>query len=277
MQLKHEAEAEQILSRAPDLKNNPTFLVCLVLFKDIFEEIKNSDSLIDLFERILINYYEQQSPIQRQIFLQILIYLSNTRKGLILSELQELLTEEDHFDKEEAKRGIDEFVEIFDFAYTLSPSTFQLMSQNFQFVKSINCLIDYVNKKSGEAQGAADGEEASPQAINVEENLQVTYGQAAICRNICSLIEKQSFSLRQIDELVFQYQKSKQWQRLKEIISSIEVFSILYNPETKHQLAQYWQILEQFKYDPVVEYNRSLEGFVTRYSPNNEEIFVILI
>ena len=35
--------------------------------------------------------------------------------------------------------------------------------------------------------------------------------------------------------------------------------------------------MEQFKYDPVAEYNRSLEGFVSRYSPNNEEIFVILI
>jgi hypothetical protein len=60
-------------------------------------------------------------------------------------------------------------------------------------------------------------------------------------------------------------------------VSSIEVFSILYNPETKHYLAQYWQYLEQFKYDPVVEYNRALEVFVARYNPNNEEIFVILI
>jgi hypothetical protein len=53
-----------------------------------------------------------------------LIYLSNTRKGLILSELQELLVEKDHFPKQEAKHGIDEFVDIFDFAYTLSHSTF---------------------------------------------------------------------------------------------------------------------------------------------------------
>ena len=64
---------------------------------------------------------------------------------------------------------------------------------------------------------------------------------------------------------------------MNDLISSIEVFSILYNPETKHQLAQYWQLLEQFKYDPVAEYNRTLEGFVHRYNPNNDEIFVILI
>ncbi len=78
------------------------------------------------------------------------------------------------------------------------------------------------------------------------------------------------------------------------MISSIEVFSVLYNPATKHQLAQSWQILEQFnlmeatsnnssvrkiqfKYDPVAEYNKSLERFVQRYNPNNDEIFIILI
>lgn len=77
--------------------------------------------------------------------------------------------------------------------------------------------------------------------------------------------------------MAFQYQKSRNWQRLNDLISSIEVFSILYNPETKHQLAQYWQMLEQYKYDPVAEYNRTLEGFVQRYNPNNDELFVILI
>ena len=72
----------------------------------------------------------------------------------------------------------------------------------------------------------------------------VTYGNTEICKNICSLIEMLQFSLRQIDELIFQYMKCRQWRRLKEIISSIEVFSILYTPETKHFLAQYWQYLE---------------------------------
>ena len=57
------------------------------------------------------------------INLQILIYLSNTRKGLILSELEELLIEKDHFGRKQAKDAIDEFVEIFDFAYTFSPVT----------------------------------------------------------------------------------------------------------------------------------------------------------
>ena len=59
-----------------------------------------------------------------------MLYLSNTRKGLIVSELEELLVQKDHFGKKEAKEAVDEFVEIFDFAYTFSPVTDQLMSQN---------------------------------------------------------------------------------------------------------------------------------------------------
>ena len=81
------------------------------------------------------------------------------------------------------------------------------MSQNFQFVKAINCLILNVNEKRGQSlpnAGDIDDEQEN-------ENPSVTYGQNQICKNICSLIEKQSFSLRQIDELVFQYQKSRNW------------------------------------------------------------------
>jgi len=63
--LKNEAEAWQILARKSDLKKNPTFLTCLLLFKDIFEEIKNSKSIYDLFQRILLHHYEQKSPIER--------------------------------------------------------------------------------------------------------------------------------------------------------------------------------------------------------------------
>lgn len=78
---------------------------------------------------------------QKQLFLQILIYLSSTRKGLTLSELHHLLTEKDQFSPEDAKEAVDEFVEIFDFAYTFSPVTDQLMSQNFQFVLAVEKLI----------------------------------------------------------------------------------------------------------------------------------------
>lgn len=51
----------------------------------------------------------------------------------------------------------------------------------------------------------------------------------------------------------------------------------MFVPEIKQELAQYWQILELHKYDPVAEYNKALEGFVVKYFPNNQELFVILI
>ena len=129
-QLAQEAEAEKILTKKPDLLSNPTFITCLVLFRGILNEIKDADSISALFKRILIHHYDSKSPVERQIFLQILLYLSNTRKGLIVSELEELLVQKDHFGKKEAKEAVDEFVEIFDFAYTFSPVTDQLMSQN---------------------------------------------------------------------------------------------------------------------------------------------------
>ncbi|CDW91345.1 histidine acid phosphatase family protein [Stylonychia lemnae] len=96
-------------------------------------------------------------------------------------------------------------------------------------------------------------------------------------RNLSTVIEKETFSLRQIDELSHQYFMGKCWIKLKDLISNIEVFSIMFVPEIKHELASYWQCLEQHKYDPVAEYNKALEGFVVKYRPNNQELFVILI
>ena len=62
-QLAYEGELEKHLNKDLDFNSNPTYLVCLVLFRDIFDQIREADSLIDLFERILINYYESKSPI----------------------------------------------------------------------------------------------------------------------------------------------------------------------------------------------------------------------
>jgi len=45
---KNEEQAEKLLAKRSKLKRNPTFLTCLVLFKDIFPEIKNSKSIFDL-------------------------------------------------------------------------------------------------------------------------------------------------------------------------------------------------------------------------------------
>lgn len=53
----------------------------------------------------------------------------------------------DSFSETLAELEIEEFVEVFDFAYTYNEESNLLMSQNYTFVKSINCLIKYVNQK----------------------------------------------------------------------------------------------------------------------------------
>ena len=118
----------KILGKRSDIQSNPCYLTCLILFIDIFEQIKDSKTMFDLFQRILKNDYDGKSMIQRQIFLQILIYLSSTKKGLTLDELRTLLTEYDKFDANLVNEAIDEFTERYDFAYTFSPETDQLMS-----------------------------------------------------------------------------------------------------------------------------------------------------
>jgi hypothetical protein len=207
MQIDYEEQLHRLIMQELPLVYNPTFLVCLILFRDIFDKIKDSSkgdgNIVDLFERILLNHYERKSPVERQIFLQILIYLSSTRTGLLLDELEELLVSKDHFCKRLVQEAIEEFVEIFDFAYTYNPESKQLMNQNFSFVKSIGELIKSVNKKPIPREIL--------QSSDVEFNDKVTYGRKEICLNIVSLIEKQSFSLRQLDELAFQYQKGRLW------------------------------------------------------------------
>jgi len=71
--------------------------------------------------------------------------LTSARKGLILAELEDLLTGYDKFEPEDAKLSIEEFTSIFDFAYSFTPENNLLMTQNFVFVKAINQLIKYVN------------------------------------------------------------------------------------------------------------------------------------
>lgn len=49
--------------------------------------------------------------------------------------------------------------------------------------------------------------------------------------------------------------------RLKEVISIIENFLLLFNPNNKYDLCRYWQCLEENGFDPVLEYNKAVEGF----------------
>ena len=49
--------------------------------------------------------------------------MSSTRKGLNIDELEDILVTKDNFSKSLAEQEIEEFVEVFDFAYTYIPDS----------------------------------------------------------------------------------------------------------------------------------------------------------
>jgi hypothetical protein len=61
------------------------------------------------------------------------------------------------------------------------------------------------------------------------------------------------------------------------MISNIENFLLLFNPHNKYELSRYWQKLEEKGFDPVIEYNKAVEGFSMHYHPSDENIFRIIV
>ena len=82
---------------------------------------------------------------------------------------------------------------------------------------------------------------------------------------------------RLVEEVTYNiYKQGNQWLRLKDLLSNLEIFCHLYKPADKYTLALYWQKLEQHGFDPVYEYNKTMEAFVLNYFPTPSELFVIL-
>ena len=62
-----------------------------------------------------------------------------------------------------------------------------------------------------------------------------------------------------------------------QIISAIDNFLLLFNPNNKFDMCRFWQTLEIKGFDPVIEYNKAIEGFEMRYHPNPEDVFRIIV
>ena len=52
---------------------------------------------------------------------------------------------------------------------------------------------------------------------------------------------------------------------------------LFFNPHNTFELFNYWQLLEENGFDPVIEYNKSIEDFDMNFHPSNEEIVKIII
>jgi hypothetical protein len=94
---------------------------------------------------------------------------------------------------------------------------------------------------------------------------------------IAQSLEKSPMSIRKLEEQTYHLYMSKSFFKLKETVSIIENFLLLFNPNNKYDLCRYWQKLEENGFDPAIEYNKAIEGFEMHYHPSPEDIFRIIL
>jgi hypothetical protein len=153
-----------------------------------------------------------------------LSYITVSRKGISWQELKDLLPSLSDDD-------IKLFTEVFGFLLVqYSPpnntgESGQPLQQQFIFFKH------------------ASFKKALRETIEPLKNDQ---SRAQLHKNLANLIERQEPTnqfmwQRRVDELCFHYQMSGMWIKLKDLISSVEVFSTMFVvPELRYELAQQW-------------------------------------
>jgi tetratricopeptide (TPR) repeat protein len=65
---------------------------------------------------------------------------------------------------------------------------------------------------------------------------------------------------RKADELPWQLSKAEEWERLKNCLADLPMFSLLNTESKKYELSGYWRLLEN-RYDIVDSYGAALEHF----------------
>lgn len=98
-----------------------------------------------------------------------------------------------------------------------------------------------------------------------------------IHRQIGEGLNSATNSVRKLEEQILNLFEAKAWFLLKQIISAIENFLILFNPAHKYLLSLCWGGLVRQNYDPVIEYNKALELFEMHYQPTIENLFQIIL
>ena len=97
----------------------------------------------------------------------------------------------------------------------------------------------------------------------------------AVHKQIALVLTNSPICLRQLKELNNNLYLAADFFQLKQKISSIENFLLLFNEITKYDLFKFWKKLEEKGYDPIHEYNKSLELFDMHFNPKDDEIFMI--
>lgn len=96
-------------------------------------------------------------------------------------------------------------------------------------------------------------------------------------RKIGETLDTSPHSLRKMEEQSYAFMKANEYFSAKQLLTSIENFLFMFNPEFKLNLMTFWVTLIEQNYDPVIEYNKNLEDFVMHNQPSNENIFYIVV
>ena len=99
----------------------------------------------------------------------------------------------------------------------------------------------------------------------------------ALHLEMIQVLDDHIFTIRKIDELLNHLCESKNWMRLKDMLTKLEVFAIMFSSNYKIDLYMYWIKLEQQHFDPIQEYNKALEEFVAQYSPSSKDLVILII
>lgn len=94
---------------------------------------------------------------------------------------------------------------------------------------------------------------------------------------IADSLEKVPNSIRKLEEQTYHLMCGESYFKLKEAVSNIENFLLLFNPSNKFELCRYWQKLEEKGFDPSLEYNKAVENFDMHYKPNPQDTFRIIL
>mgnify|MGYP007016669404 FL=1 len=94
---------------------------------------------------------------------------------------------------------------------------------------------------------------------------------------IAEALDKVPNSIRKLEEQAYHLFCGETYFKLKEVVSNIENFLLLFNPNNKYELCRYWQRLEEKGFDPAFEYNKAVESFDMHYKPSPEDTFRIIL
>ena len=96
-------------------------------------------------------------------------------------------------------------------------------------------------------------------------------------KSIGQVLTSSPNSVRKLEEQILNLYEAKEWFQLKQVISAVENFLILFNPIHKYLLSTCWGGLVRQNYDPVIEYNKAVELFEMHYQPSIADLFRVVL